>query len=176
MKSEYKKLIILLLVNILIICLLTLVNSRLSSWGTILFLPGLFFFSSCIHLDTPKGIILCIITGLFLDVVYNTNFGFIGITLPILHISGKQWLKSTVNNKPWRPVFFQLFANIILSIIWFIILLFENKSNMKWEISRFMSEVFISSILFLPICFWNIEFTMRIIKITCDERLDMEDE
>lgn len=176
MKSKYKKFILLLLVNILTICLLTLINSRLSSWGIILFLPGLFFFSSCIHLDTPRGIFLCIITGLFLDVIYNTYFGFIGLTLPILHILGKEWLKGTVNNKPWRPVFFQLCANIILSIIWFAILLFENQFNMKWEISRFVSEILIASILFLPICFWNIEFTMHIIRITCDDELRMEND
>ena len=147
MKTKNKKFIFLLVINISTICLLTLINSRLSTWGIILFLPGLFFFSSCILLDTPRGMGICVITGLFLDVIYNTYFGFLGLTFPFLHILGKQWLKGTINNKPWRPVFFQLGTNIIIY------------------------ESLIASILFIPICFWNFEFTMQIIKMTCHDNL-----
>ena len=171
MKTKNKKFIFLLVINISTICLLTLINSRLSTWGIILFLPGLFFFSSCILLDTPRGMGICVITGLFLDVIYNTYFGFLGLAFPFLHILGKQWLKGTINNKPWRPVFFQLGTNIILSIAWFIILLFENQLNMKWEMNRFIYESLIASIIFIPICFWNFEFTMQIIKMTCHDNL-----
>jgi|TARA_B110000467_G_C18188819_1_gene404845 rod shape-determining protein MreD len=165
MKRKNSKLIILLIINIVMIVLLGLINSTLSKWGVFLYLPGVFFFFSCICLDTTRGMIACVITGLFLDVLYNTYFGYFGFTLALFHIFGKEWLRSTTNNKPWRPVLFQWGANTILGILWYLILLIENQRGMYWETTRFISDIVISSIIIIPISFWVTKFNEQIINI-----------
>ena len=102
MKNKNSMFIIVLVVNLLIICLLTLVNSRLSRWGIFLYLPGLFFYISCVFLDRTRGMIVCGITGLFLDVLFITPLGLHALLLPLFHIFGKEWLRSIANHRVWR--------------------------------------------------------------------------
>lgn len=174
MKRKNSKLIILLFVNFIMISLLGLINSKLSRWGIFLYLPGVFFFFSCISLDTTRGIIACVITGLFLDVLYNTYFGYFGLTLALFHIFGKEWLQSTINNKPWRPVLFQWGANTILGILWYLILLFENQLGMHWQTTRFISDIVVSTIIIIPISFWVTKFNEQIMQIIFYYDLEIE--
>jgi hypothetical protein len=164
MKNENSKLIIILILNLFIICLLTLVNSRLSQWGIFLYLPGLFFFLTCIFLDNLRGMIVCGITGLFLDVLFLTPLGLHGLLLPLFHIIGKEWLKSNPNYRPWRSVIFQFSVNLILIVIWSILLLFENESVMKFKLSRFLSDLLISSIIIIPLSFYVSQFAGKLIR------------
>jgi rod shape-determining protein MreD len=176
MKRKNSKLIILLIINIIMIALLGLINSTLSKWGIFLYLPGVFFFFSCICLDMTRGMIACVITGLFLDLLYNSYFGYFGFTLALFHIFGKEWLRSTINNKPWRPVLFQWGANTILGILWYLILLIENQRGMYWETTRFISDIVISSIIIIPISFWVTKFNEKIMNIIFSYDLAIEND
>ncbi len=158
------------------IALLGLINSTLSKWGIFLYLPGVFFFFSCICLDMTRGMIACVITGLFLDLLYNSYFGYFGFTLALFHIFGKEWLRSTINNKPWRPVLFQWGANTILGILWYLILLIENQRGMYWETTRFISDIVISSIIIIPISFWVTKFNEKIMNIIFSYDLAIEND
>ena len=176
MKRKNSKLIILLIINIIMIALLGLINSTLSKWGIFLYLPGVFFFFSCICLDMTRGMIACVITGLFLDLLYNSYYGYFGFTLALFHIFGKEWLRSTINNKPWRPVLFQWGANTILGILWYLILLIENQRGMYWETTRFISDIVISSIIIIPISFWVTKFNEKIMNIIFSYDLAIEND
>ena len=164
MKSENIKFFVILGINLLTICLLTVINSRLSSWGIFLYLPGLFFFLSCIFLNTKRGIIICLLTGSFIDVLLNTPFGFHGLLLALFHIIGKEWLRGSGNYKLWRSVVFQLCTNILLSSVLFFWVFFNYHSGMRWTLPRFFSDIFISSIIMVPLGFWLSQITEILIN------------
>ena len=172
MKNKNSMFIIVLVVNLLIICLLTLVNSRLSRWGIFLYLPGLFFYISCVFLDRTRGMIVCGITGLFLDVLFITPLGLHALLLPLFHIFGKEWLRSIANHRVWRLVIFQLIVNLIFIIIWFILLSFEDKFVIKWHLSRFSLDLLLSSVVIIPLSFCISQFTDQLIESVYKDNLE----
>jgi rod shape-determining protein MreD len=115
--------------------------------------------------------IVCGITGLFLDVLLTTPLGLHGLSLPLFHILGKQWLRSIANHRLWRPVIFQFITNLIFIIIWYILLLFENQLIMKWYLARFVLDLLLSSIIIIPLSFWLTQFTGLIIQFLAKENL-----
>lgn len=153
-KNENTKFIVVLGINLVTVCMLTLVNSRLSQWGIFLYLPGLFFFLSCMFLESKRGVIICLLTGCFLDIILNTPFGFHGLSLTLFHTLGKEWLRGSGNYKLWRSVIFQLCTNTLLGIVWFLWLFSSNQLEMRWPFSRFCSDIFLSSIFIIPLGFW----------------------
>ena len=163
-KNENTKSIVVLGINLVTICLLTQVNSKLSQWGIFLYLPGLFFFLSCMFLDAKRGIITCILTGCFLDIILYTPFGFHGLSLTLFHTLGKEWLRGSGNYKLWRSVIFQLGTNMLLGIVWFIWLFSSNHMEMRWPFLRFCSDMFLSSILIIPLGFWLSQVAGQLMK------------
>lgn len=159
MKEQFINAIYILIINITIITILTLINSKLTIWGLFLYLPGILFFSACKFLDFTNGMIISGISGFAIDNILETPFGYHGILLPLFFIIGKNWLESTVNNKPWRPVIFQLLVNIILYSIWFLWVKLDKSLSMNWPISRFFIDLIISSLLIIPLSFWIFDLT-----------------
>ena len=153
---------ILLLVNIFVFSLVCLVNSELAQWGISIFVPGLFFFSSSILLDNWEGALVCTITGLFLDSVYQTPFGLLGITLPLLCLLGKGWLKNSSNNRPWRAVLFQVIANLFTGIFLFAVFFLKIPPYTNLDFTRLIIDLILSSIVIIPLCFWLHDFTVKI--------------
>ena len=164
MKNRNIPFFILLLINIFVLSLISLVNSELSRWGISIFLPGLFFLSSSILLNWWQGILGCTIIGLFLDSVYHTPFGFLGFTLPLLCLAGKRWLKNTSNNRPWRSVLFQVITNIGTAFFLLAVLFIQDLSFNKFNFTRLITDLILSSILLIPLCIWLLEFTIIVIE------------
>lgn len=164
MKNRNITFLILLLINIFVLSLISLVNSEIAQWGIFIFVPGLFYLSSSILLNWWQGILGCLIIGLLLDSVYHTPFGFLGFTLPLLCLLGKGWLKNTSNNRPWRSVLFQVITNIGTGIGLFVVLIFQDLSLNNMILSRFITDLLLSSILLIPLCSWMIDFTNKIIE------------
>ena len=164
MKNRNITFFILLLINIFVLSLISLVNSELSRWGISMFLPGLFFLSSSILLNWWQSILGCTIVGLFLDSVYNTPFGFLGFTLPLLCLAGKRWLNNTSNNRPWRSVLFQVIMNIGTGFFLFVLLFIQDSSFNNLNINRLITDLILSSIILIPLCFWLLDFTIIAIE------------
>jgi cell shape-determining protein MreD len=154
-----------LLICFILISLITIVNSKLASWGLFLYLPGMFFLSTSIFFNSSKAFIICLITGLFMDVILITPFGYHGIVLPTLQILSKEWLKYNGNNNALRYVCFQLISNILLTFILFLIFKFQKFQIIEWTFSRFSSDLILSTIVFIPLCFWFQDLVTRIFKI-----------
>jgi hypothetical protein len=154
-----------LLICFILISLITIVNSKLASWGLFLYLPGMFFLSTSIFFNSSKAFIICLITGLFMDVILITPFGYHGIVLPTLQILSKEWLKYNGNNNAFRYVCFQLISNILLTFILFLIFKFQKFQIIEWTFSRFSSDLILSTIVFIPLCFWFQDLVTRIFKI-----------
>ena len=176
MKNRNIPFFILLLINIFVLSLISLVNSELSRWGISMFLPGLFFLSSSILLNWWQSILGCTIIGLFLDSVYHTPFGFFGFTLPLLCIAGKRWLNNTSNNRPWRSVLFQVIMNIGTGFFLFVLLFIQDSSFNNLNINRLITDLILSSILLIPLCFWLLDFTIIVIEKISGNNLVKEDE
>lgn len=164
MKNRYIPFFILLLINIFVLSLISLVNSELSQWGIFIFVPGLFYLSSSILLNWWQGILGCSIIGFMLDSAYHTPFGFLGFTLPLLCLLAKGWLRNTSNNRPWRSVLFQVITNIGTGIALFFILFFQDLSLNNLKFSRLITDLLLSSILLIPLCFWMLDFTIKVIE------------
>ena len=154
-----------LLICFILISLITIVNSKLASWGLFLYLPGMFFLSTSIFFNSSKAFIICLITGLFMDVILITPFGYHGIVLPTLQILSKEWLKYNGNNNAFRYVCFKLISNILLTFILFLIFKFQKFQIIEWTFSRFSSDLILSTIVFIPLCFWFQDLVTRIFKI-----------
>ena len=164
MKNRNIPFFILLLINIFVLSLISLVNSELSRWGISIFLPGLFFLSSSILLNWWQGILGCTIIGLLLDSVYHTPFGFLGFTLPLLCLAGKRWLNNTSNNRPWRSVLFQVITNIGTGYFLFAALFIQDLSFNNLNFTRLMTDLILSSVLLIPLCFWLLDFTIIVVE------------
>ena len=163
MSKEFSTWLILLILNILFICILIIFNSTITQLGILIYLPGLFFLSSSLFLRNFKGVMLCFITGLFLDTALNTPFGFHGIMLPIFQTVGCEWLKYNGNQNRYRQAFFQLFSNIFISVCLFLIY-FMTELNYQFNITKFLFDSLISAIVFLPICYWYQDFLLYVLK------------
>jgi rod shape-determining protein MreD len=163
MRDTYIYLFIILAINIATFTLLTIINSEICRYGIFLYLPGLFFFNSCIYLNQVPGIIVCIITGLYLDVIYTTPFGLHALLLALSYLIGRNWTKKNTNTKPWRFVLFQCLFNFLLIIICFVILKSRDDLGFNWSVSRFLIDLIISSSVIIPLAFWKIEINRIII-------------
>jgi hypothetical protein len=154
MKKQNINAIYILLINISTITLLTLINAKLATLGLFLYLPGIFFFNACKFINLNKGILISGFGGFVLDQILETPFGFHGILLPFFLIICRKWLETTVSNKPWRPVIFQLLVNIIFHTIWFSWVTLDRSLEMNWSTSRFCIDLILSSLILIPLSFW----------------------
>lgn len=170
MNRELLSACLMLLICFILVSLITIVNSRLVNWGLFLYLPGIFFLSTSIFFNSTKAFIICLITGLFIDEILSTPFGFHGIALPTLQTLSKEWLKYNGNNNAFRYVYFQLISNILLTIILFFIFKFKKDQTIEWTFSRFSSDLILSSIVFIPLCFWFQDIVSKIFK-TKEEKI-----
>ena len=164
MRDAYIYLFVILVINIATFTLLTIINSEIYKYGIFLCLPGLFFFNSCIYLNQIPGIIVCTITGLYLDVTYSTPFGLYALLLSLSYLIGHNWIKQNTNTKPWRFVLFQCIVNIFLNIICFIFLLSKNELGLNWTLSRFLIDLVISALVMIPLASWKMEMNRVIIN------------
>jgi hypothetical protein len=76
MKKDIIYAVILLVIYFALTCLITLVNSSLTTLGIYFYLPGLFFLSSSLFFDTTKSFIICLLIGIFLDTALETPLDF----------------------------------------------------------------------------------------------------
>ena len=164
MRDAYIYLFIILVINIFTFTLLTAINSEICKYGIFLYLPGLFFFNSCIYLNQITGLIVCIITGLYLDVTYSAPFGLHALLLSLSYLIGRDWVKQNTNTKPWRFALFQCIINIFLNMICFITLLSQKDLGLNWTVSRFLIDLVISAFIIIPLAFWKMEINRVIIN------------
>ena len=164
MRDSYIYLFVILVINISTFTLLTFINSEIFRYGLFLYLPGLFFLNSSIYLNQIPGIIVCTITGLYLDVIYSTPFGLHAILLSLSYLIGSNWIKQNTNTKPWRIVLFQCTVNLFINIICFIILLSKKDLGVNWTVSRFLIDLVISALVMIPLAFWKMEMNRVIIN------------
>ena len=170
MRDSYIYLFVILVINIATFTLLTIINSEIYKYGIFLYLPGLFFFNSCMYLNQIPGIIVCTITGLYLDVTYSTPFGLHALLLSLAYLIGHNWIKQNTNTKPWRFALFQCIVNISINIICFIILLSKKDLSLNWTVSRFLIDLVISALVMLPLASWKMEMN-RVIIINIPKRI-----
>ena len=113
MKSQNSRFCIVILINLLLISLIALINSRISAWGVFLYLPGLFIILSSNILGAKNGIVASIITGINLDTLLHTPLGFHAILLSFIFLLVREWQENHRVFKTWRPIFLQIIVNII---------------------------------------------------------------
>ena len=159
---------------LVMVSLITIVNSTLANWGLFLYLPGMLFLSTSLIFNSSKAFIICLITGLFLDEILDTPFGFHGVALPALQIISKEWLKYNGNNNCLRYVCFQLMSNILLTFALFLAFKLQNQQIIKWTLSRFATDLILSTIVFIPLCFWFHDLTTKIFKVNEEQDLIIE--
>ena len=174
MTREFISVVLMLGICLLMVSLITIVNSTLANWGLFLYLPGLLFLSISLIFNSSKAFIISLITGLFLDEILETPFGFHGLALPTLQVIGKEWLKYNDHNNSIRYVYFQLISNIILTIILFLVFKLQNQQVIKWTFIRFASDITLSTIVFIPLCFWFHDLTTKIFKVNEEQDLIIE--
>ena len=163
-----------ILVSFFVISLITIVNSKLVNWGLFLYLPGMFFLSTNLIFNSAKAFIISVLIGLFLDEILETPFGFHGIALPILQLLSKEWINYNGNNNTFRYICFQLISNVLLTIILYSFFKLQNSQTIKWTFSRFSSDLILSTIAFIPICWWFQELVTKIFKIKENKNLITE--
>ena len=129
------------------------------------------FLTTSLIFDSSTAFIICLITGLFLDEILETPFGFHGVALPALQIISKEWLKYNGNNNSFRYVCFQLISNILLTIVLFLVFKLQNQQIINWSLSRFATDLILSTIIFIPLCFWFHDLTTKFFKV--DEEQDL---
>ena len=171
MTREFISAVLMLGICLLMVSLITIVNSTLVNWGLFLYLPGLLFLSISLIFNSSKAFIISLITGLFLDEILETPFGFHGVALPALQIISKEWLKYNGNNNSFRYVCFQLISNILLTIVLFLVFKLQNQQIINWTLSRFATDLILSTIIFIPLCFWFHDLTTKFFKV--DEEQDL---
>jgi hypothetical protein len=152
MKKDIIYAVILLVIYFALTCLITLVNSSLTTLGIYFYLPGLFFLSSSLFFDTTKSFIICLLIGIFLDTALETPFGFHAITLPLFQIIGNKWLKYSGNKNIYRHAFFQFLSNILISILLLLFFILFTKNQIS--IPKFILDIILSALIFLPVCLW----------------------
>ena len=145
---------ILLLINILTVQLLGVINSSLSVWGCLLYLPALFFFSSTVLLDRARVIIVLTLTGFSLDSVYSTPVGFHSFALIICYLIAKNWLHSGQNGELLRPYCLQIIANVLISFGLIFVLNFRGDSLGSWAWPNIIVDISLSTFVFAAITPW----------------------
>jgi hypothetical protein len=73
-------------------------------------------------------------------------------------------LKNTSNNRPWRSVLFQVITNIGTAFFLLAVLFIQDSSFNKFNFTRLITDLILSSILLIPLCFWLLEFTIIVIE------------
>lgn len=148
-------LLVLIISNILLINLLSLVNSTLGSYGIFITMSGIFFFSATILLEGIRAIVALFITGLFLDVQMHTPFGFQAFAFIIFHILLKNWPFNVKPQENFHPVIIQVVCN---SIIMIFCLVFSFFAYEEINFLRFCTDFFFSTLILIPLGIWNLNF------------------
>lgn len=174
MKSQNSRFCIVILVNILIISLIALINSRLSVWGVFLYLPGLFVILSSNILDAKNGIVASIITGIHLDTLLHTPLGFHAILLVFIFLLVREWQENHRVFRTWRPILLQIIINVIFFFIWYFWLLINPPFAMRWEFSRFLSDMTISTLIMIPLGFWMTQLTEIFIHTNYQDGINLK--
>ena len=174
MKSQNSRICIVILINLLLISLIALINSRLSVWGIFLYLPGLFIILSSNILDVKNGIVASIITGIHLDTLLHTPLGFHAILLAFIFLLVREWQENHRVFKTWRPIFLQIIVNIIFFFVWYFWLLIKPPFAMSWEFSRFFSDLTISTLIMIPLGFWMTQLTEIFIHTNSQDGIDLK--
>lgn len=157
---------ILLLINILTVQLLGVINSSLSVWGCLLYLPALFFFSATVLLDRARVISVLTLTGFSLDSVYNTPGGFHSVALIICYLVAKDWLHSGKNGELVRPYYLQIIANVLISFGLIFVLNFRSASLGYWAWPNVVIDISISTFIFAAITPWLTGLCRELLQVT----------
>ena len=174
MKSQNSRICIVILINLLLISLIALINSRLSVWGVFLYLPGLFIILSSNILDVKNGIVASIITGIHLDTLLHTPLGFHAILLAFIFLLVREWQENNRVFKTWRPIFLQIIVNIIFFFVWYFWLLIKSPFAMSWEFSRFFADLTISTLIMIPLGFWMTQLTEIFIHTNSQDGINLK--
>jgi hypothetical protein len=163
-----------MIMNVIIITLITILNSDISRYGIFIYLPALFFFNASLYLSKSNGIVISIITGLYIDVILTTPLGFHMTLISIFFLIGKNWMIQNSNTKQWRWIIFQLSINMSFHFLLLIMSEFRVDQTIFWSSGRFITDFIISSIVFIPIAFWKMEIDSVVIDIIATKFMKLE--
>ena len=132
--------------NLLLVGCITLLNSVFGPWGVFLYLPGLFFLPHYQLLDSYRSLLSLLLTGFLLDHCFNHPFGFHAFFLGLIYLLTKDFFH--LGKQIFKQIIvYQICANSLLAFLWF---LFSG-----WGIVRFLSDLFFSTLLIIPLSLWH---------------------
>ena len=146
MNKQNRFLALITAINLLLVICIALLNSVFGPLGFFLYLPGLFFLPHYQLLDSYRTLVSLLFTGFILDHFFNHTFGFHAFFLGLIYLLTKDFFhigKQSFN----QIVVYQVCSNSLLAFLWFL--------SSDWAIQRFFSDLFISTILIIPLSFWH---------------------
>ncbi len=161
MKFPNRLCILITTANFILIWCITLLNSTLNPWGIFLYLPGLFFLPHYQLLDSYRSLISLGLSGFFLDNLLNHGFGFHAFFLGFVYLLSKEFFHFGKQG-PKEIIIFQGITNFLLSITWLICCGFFHSNYSNWDLSRFLPDILISTLILIPVSIWYAEFCNKI--------------
>lgn len=144
---------LLLLANLLLLCLLRLVNEALGPWGLTLFMPALFLLEPALGLRMRWALLLVGITGLAYDAYEPLPFGFslvLFASMTALLYTNRQGLRRA---STWQHIWVLICLN---AAIWLLQTLILGRawlsSGAYWQSS--LADLALSSVIIVPVGFW----------------------
>jgi len=154
MKSSNRLFLLFTSTNFLVIGCLALLNSFLCPWGVFLYLPGLFLLPHYQLLDPYRSLISILLTGFVLDFMFNHLLGFHAFILGLIYLISKAYFHLSKQSSK-EIIAFQLIVNFSISLIWFFQCGFIRSTIGDWELIRFLTDLFVSSLVLIPVSAWQ---------------------
>ena len=146
MNNPNQFLVLVTALNLLLVGCIALINSVLGPLGVFLYLPGLFFHPHYQILDSYRNLLSLIVTGFILDHSFNHPFGFHAFFLGLIYLLTKDFFH--LGKQIFKHlIVYQICTNSLLAFLWF---LFSG-----WGGVRFLSDLFFSTLLIIPISLWH---------------------
>ena len=164
MKAQNRILFSLTLSNLVLIGCIALVNSFINPYGFFIYLPGLLYVHLYHWIDPYRGLISLLICGFMWDHFFFHTFGFHAFLLSLLFLLIRQFLHSAKQTRQ-QILYLHIGINSVLAVAWFLTTHLMQTEFGTWKIGRFFSDLFLSSIIIIPISFWHTQFSSKLIDL-----------
>lgn len=139
-------------------------NSTIGQFGAFIFIPAAFLILPTI-ISKKESIVIITFNGLLLDYHNYLPLGFCPFILLLIYIFLEKQLSLTKTSNFVDNRFLFVVLNISISVALFVFTKLEVSGISNWELSRFLVDIFLSSIvlfyIFHPLTFFLEQFTTK---------------
>tara|TARA_Y100001978_G_scaffold173000_1_gene163646 strand:+ start:847 stop:1380 length:534 start_codon:yes stop_codon:yes gene_type:complete len=175
MERQNRSVLLIFGTNLLVLTLLGYVNSRLGGYGFFLYAPGLFFLPGALYLDNLRGMPLAFLTGLMLDQMVESSFGFHAFVLCLLHLLGSKWVRGSNYRKALSPIFFQVSVNLFFFVAWLLWIKIFGDEFLDWTMGRWLGDLVVSSLILVPLAIWMPQLCRKLLVIAKSHPVEIAD-